>query len=61
MQKDLILIGKNGYNEVARLIFEEIPEPFIELQSNIFNSEKIKCERLYHGFQDYINNLILWV
>jgi hypothetical protein len=52
MQKDLTLIGKDGYKEVARLIVEEIPDPFIELQSNIFNSEKIKCERLYHSFQD---------
>jgi hypothetical protein len=52
MQKDLTLIGRDDYKEVAHLIFEETPEPFIELQSNIFNSDKIKCERLYRGFQD---------
>ena len=52
MQKDLTLIGKDGYKEAARLIIEETPEPFIELQSNIFNSGKIKCDRLYHGFQN---------
>ena len=52
MRKDLTLIGKDGYKEVALLIFEETPEPLIELQSNIFNSGKIGCERLYHGFQD---------
>ena len=52
MRKDLTLIGKDGYKEVAHLIFEETPEPFIELQSNIFNSGKIGCERLYHCFQD---------
>jgi len=52
MQKDLTLIGKDGNKEAAKLIIEETPESFIELQSNIFNSDKIKCERLYQGFQD---------
>lgn len=52
MQKDLTLIGKNGYKEVAHLIIDETTESFIELQSGIFNSGQIRCEKIYTGFQE---------
>src|SRR6476659_8574474 len=52
MQKHLTLINKDGQKEVATLIVEQSPGPTIELQSNMFNSGKITCEKLYEGFQD---------
>src|SRR6185295_2328470 len=34
------------------LIVEQSPGPMIELQSDMFNSGKITCEKFYEGFQD---------
>ena len=52
MQKDLLLISKDGHHEVACLIIEEAPDTSIELHSNIFSSGKIRCQKLYEGFQE---------
>jgi hypothetical protein len=45
-------VDNEGKQHKACLFIDETSQPSIELQSDIFNSGKINCEKLFEGFQD---------